>query len=137
MEGWLEYVLELVIWICLHLCVCTCVCLQGSRTVPEHSCEIQFLKSNPYVTVGTAAAAFYLPVLIMCFLYGRIYRETERRRIGLARLQAHRQSTTGGDHGATGGGAAAGGSGPGGATAEESSDGDVRVTFTPVICFGR
>jgi 7 transmembrane receptor (rhodopsin family) len=108
--------------------------VQGSRTVPEDSCEIQFLKSNPYVTVGTAAAAFYCPVLVMCFLYGRIYCETERRRIGLARLQAHRQSSNGGDHGSAGTGATPGG-GPSGAMAEESSDGDVRISQCELFLF--
>ncbi|CAD5113748.1 DgyrCDS2912 [Dimorphilus gyrociliatus] len=63
--------------------------LEGRRTVPEDDCYIQFLKSNQYVTIATAIAAFYLPVFIMCVLYFKIYLETEKRQRGLEKLQAH------------------------------------------------
>uniref|UniRef100_UPI00358E87E9 muscarinic acetylcholine receptor M4 n=1 Tax=Myxine glutinosa TaxID=7769 RepID=UPI00358E87E9 len=43
----------------------------GKRTVLEDQCHIQFL-SNPFVTFGTAIAAFYLPVVIMTVLYVHI-----------------------------------------------------------------
>jgi len=63
---------------------------QGERKVPSDQCYIQFLATNPYLTIGTALAAFYLPVLTMCWLYGRIYFETRRRHADLVGLQAHR-----------------------------------------------
>ena len=43
----------------------------GKFTVEPGSCVVQFLETNPYVTVGTAIAAFYLPVTIMIILYAR------------------------------------------------------------------
>ncbi|XP_076968416.1 muscarinic acetylcholine receptor M4 [Tamandua tetradactyla] len=43
----------------------------GKRTVPDNQCFIQFL-SNPAVTLGTAIAAFYLPVVTMTVLYVHI-----------------------------------------------------------------
>nr|6WJC_A Chain A, Muscarinic acetylcholine receptor M1,Endolysin fusion [synthetic construct] len=54
--------------------------LVGERTVLAGQCYIQFL-SQPIITFGTAMAAFYLPVTVMCTLYWRIYRETENRNI--------------------------------------------------------
>lgn len=62
--------------------------IEGERTVPNDECFIQFLKTNQYITVITALAAFYLPVLIMCILYFKIYLETEKRNKGLAKLTA-------------------------------------------------
>ncbi|ELT95769.1 hypothetical protein CAPTEDRAFT_199003 [Capitella teleta] len=65
--------------------------IEGKRTVPDNECFVQFLQTNPYITIVTAVAAFYLPVAIMCFLYFKIYQETEKRQKGLAGLQAGRQ----------------------------------------------
>ncbi len=62
--------------------------IEGHRTVPNDECYIQFLTTNQYITVITCFAAFYLPVLIMCILYFKIYMETEKRQKGLANLQA-------------------------------------------------
>jgi len=62
--------------------------IEGRREVPDNQCYIQFLETNQYITVVTAVAAFYLPVLAMCVVYYRIYRETERRQRGLLYLQA-------------------------------------------------
>ncbi|XP_014400778.1 PREDICTED: LOW QUALITY PROTEIN: muscarinic acetylcholine receptor M1 [Myotis brandtii] len=59
--------------------------LVGERTVLAGQCYIQFL-SQPIITFGTAMAAFYLPVTVMCTLYWRIYRETENRARELAAL---------------------------------------------------
>ncbi|XP_048887164.1 muscarinic acetylcholine receptor M2-like [Brienomyrus brachyistius] len=50
----------------------------GVRTVPEKECYIQFF-SNAAVTFGTAIAAFYLPVIIMTFLYWQISRASRSR----------------------------------------------------------
>lgn len=62
--------------------------IEGGRQVPVNECYIQFLETNQYITVVTAVAAFYLPVLAMCVVYYRIYRETEKRQRGLLNLQA-------------------------------------------------
>ena len=62
--------------------------IEGSREVPDDQCYIQFLETNQYITVVTAVAAFYLPVLAMCVVYYRIYCETEKRKRGLLYLQA-------------------------------------------------
>uniref|UniRef100_UPI003F77856B Muscarinic acetylcholine receptor M1,de novo design protein n=1 Tax=Homo sapiens TaxID=9606 RepID=UPI003F77856B len=51
--------------------------LVGERTVLAGQCYIQFL-SQPIITFGTAMAAFYLPVTVMCTLYWRIYRFRRR-----------------------------------------------------------
>ena len=66
--------------------------IEGKRTVPPGECMIQFLSSNPYITIITAIAAFYLPVIIMCVLYYKIYGETEKRQKDLANLQANRRT---------------------------------------------
>jgi len=70
------------------------VTVQGERKVPWDQCYIQFLETNPYLTIGTAVAAFYLPVMAMCWLYGRIFFETKRRRADLFCLQAHHHSSS-------------------------------------------
>ncbi|XP_022249259.1 muscarinic acetylcholine receptor DM1-like [Limulus polyphemus] len=62
--------------------------IEGQRKVAEGECFIQFLETNLYVTFGTAIAAFYLPVTVMCILYWRIWRETEQRKKDLTHLQA-------------------------------------------------
>ena len=61
--------------------------VEGERTVPPDDCYIQFLKSNKYLTIATAVAAFYLPVVILCVVYYRIYRETRRHQRNLYELQ--------------------------------------------------
>ena len=63
---------------------------EGQRTVTSDDCYIQFLKSNRYLTIATAVAAFYLPVIILCMVYYRIYRETRRHQRNLYELQAFR-----------------------------------------------
>ena len=62
--------------------------IEGGRSVPADDCYIQFLKSNEYLTIATAVAAFYLPVVILCVVYHRIYRETRRHQRKLYELQA-------------------------------------------------
>ncbi|CAI5452817.1 unnamed protein product [Caenorhabditis angaria] len=54
----------------------------------SNQCAVQFLATNGYVTVGTAIAAFYLPVTIMCILYTRVYMETQKRQKEFGKLQA-------------------------------------------------
>ncbi|KFM83634.1 hypothetical protein X975_21077, partial [Stegodyphus mimosarum] len=62
--------------------------IEGRRTVKKNHCYIQFLETNSYVTFGTALAAFYVPVTVMCILYWRIWRETKQRQKDLTHLQA-------------------------------------------------
>ncbi|KIH43889.1 7 transmembrane receptor, partial [Ancylostoma duodenale] len=65
--------------------------IEGKFTVEPGTCVVQFLETNPYVTVGTAVAAFYLPVTIMIVLYSRVYWETRKRRRDFGKLQAGSQ----------------------------------------------
>ncbi|XP_050533956.1 muscarinic acetylcholine receptor DM1 [Daktulosphaira vitifoliae] len=62
--------------------------IEGRRTVPETQCYIQFIVTNQYITFGTAIAAFYTPVTVMCIVYYRIYMETKKRQKDLPNLQA-------------------------------------------------
>lgn len=65
--------------------------IEGKRAVPQNECYIQFLETNTYVTVITAFIAFYVPVIVMCFLYYKIWRETENRKQYLADLIAENE----------------------------------------------
>ncbi|KAI6237883.1 G-PROTEIN-RECEP-F1-2 domain-containing protein [Aphelenchoides besseyi] len=68
--------------------------IQGEFTVAEGTCVVQFLAdsgnkwTSQFATLGTAIAAFYLPVSIMIYLYWRVYRETKRRQKQFRHLQA-------------------------------------------------
>ncbi|CAG0880596.1 unnamed protein product [Cyprideis torosa] len=68
--------------------------IEGRRTVPPTECYIQFLETNAILTLITAIAAFYIPVLIMIVLYWKIWRETERRNKDLTHLQADNRTTS-------------------------------------------
>ncbi|XP_073955433.1 LOW QUALITY PROTEIN: muscarinic Acetylcholine Receptor, A-type [Choristoneura fumiferana] len=61
--------------------------IDGERKVPPHECYIQFIVTNQFITFGTAIAAFYVPVTVMCILYYRIWRETKKRQKDLPNLQ--------------------------------------------------
>lgn len=68
--------------------------IEGERTVPDKECYIQFIETNHYITFGTAIAAFYVPVTVMCVLYWRIWRETEKRQKDLPNLQAGKKDSS-------------------------------------------
>ncbi|VDD85720.1 unnamed protein product [Enterobius vermicularis] len=51
-------------------------------------CVIKFLETNQFASIGTAIAAFYLPLAIMIFLYSRVYYETRKRQTDMRKLQA-------------------------------------------------
>ncbi|XP_047355834.1 muscarinic acetylcholine receptor DM1 isoform X1 [Vespa velutina] len=68
--------------------------IEGQRTVPINACYIQFIETNHYITVGTAIAAFYVPVTVMIILYWRIWKETEKRQRDLPNLQAGKQDAS-------------------------------------------
>ncbi|XP_063381632.1 muscarinic acetylcholine receptor DM1 isoform X2 [Cydia fagiglandana] len=61
--------------------------IDGERKVPPNECYIQFIETNQFITFGTAIAAFYVPVTVMCILYYRIWRETKKRQKDLPNLQ--------------------------------------------------
>lgn len=61
--------------------------IDGERKVPPTECYIQFIETNQFITFGTAIAAFYVPVTVMCILYYRIWRETKKRQKDLPNLQ--------------------------------------------------
>ena len=60
------------------------------RTVGDQ-CFIQFLEEDKSLTVITAIIAFYLPVIIMCVLYGLIFRETRKCSQYLEYLKSYRK----------------------------------------------
>ncbi|XP_071962526.1 muscarinic acetylcholine receptor M1-like [Antedon mediterranea] len=64
----------------------------NKRTVDENDCYIQFLSEgktlSTVLNVVTISIAFYLPVMLMCYIYYRIWRETEKRSKELRHLQA-------------------------------------------------
>ncbi|XP_019867669.1 muscarinic acetylcholine receptor DM1 isoform X2 [Aethina tumida] len=68
--------------------------IEGERTVPDNECYIQFIETNHYITFITAIAAFYVPVTVMCILYWRIWRETEKRKKDLPNLQAGKKDSS-------------------------------------------
>ena len=43
------------------------------QAVPKNQCYIQFLSESTFLTVFTALAAYYIPVVIMVVLYSQIY----------------------------------------------------------------
>ena len=61
-----------------------------NRTIGKQ-CYIQFLEEDTSLTVVTALIAFYLPVLVMCVLYGVIYRETQKCSQYLEYIKSHRK----------------------------------------------
>lgn len=68
--------------------------IPGQFTVEAGTCVVQFLAmsgdnwTSQVATIGTAIAAFYLPVSIMIILYYRVYIETKRRQEQFRKLQA-------------------------------------------------
>ncbi|VDK47743.1 unnamed protein product [Anisakis simplex] len=58
------------------------------RFTNEEKCVVQFIETNQFASVGTAIAAFYLPLSIMIVLYSRVYYETKKRQKEMTRLQA-------------------------------------------------
>ncbi|CAK8692501.1 unnamed protein product [Clavelina lepadiformis] len=68
--------------------------VRTDRTVAEGSCSIAFIEDDIAITVVTAVIAFYLPVTVMCILYGLIYRETKKCSQYLEYLKNYRKSRT-------------------------------------------
>ncbi|KAE9552314.1 hypothetical protein FO519_004471 [Halicephalobus sp. NKZ332] len=79
------YIISLILW---PPWIISWPYIEGEFTAEPGACVVQFLETNPYVTVGTAVAAFYLPVTIMIILYSRVYCETKRRQREFRKLQA-------------------------------------------------
>uniref|UniRef100_A0AC34QMI0 G-protein coupled receptors family 1 profile domain-containing protein n=1 Tax=Panagrolaimus sp. JU765 TaxID=591449 RepID=A0AC34QMI0_9BILA len=81
----ITYIVSLILW---PPWIISWPYIEGEFTIEPGACVVQFLETNPYVTVGTAFAAFYLPVTIMIYLYSRVYCETKRRQREFRKLQA-------------------------------------------------
>ena len=70
--------------------------IHGKRILKDDECKVQFLYTNKYITLGTCIAAFYLPVIIICIVYFKIWRKTKIRQIELRKLQAEQYQTSSG-----------------------------------------
>jgi muscarinic acetylcholine receptor M3 len=60
--------------------------VRGERSQNETECKVQFLNTNKYLTLGTACAAFYIPVTVICIVYFKIWRKTKKRHVELRKL---------------------------------------------------
>lgn len=81
----LTFIISLILW---PPWIITWPYIEGKFAVAENECIVQFLKTNPYVTLGTAILAFYLPVSIMVVLYARVYYVTQTRHKEFEKLQS-------------------------------------------------
>ncbi|XP_033640437.1 muscarinic acetylcholine receptor M1-like [Asterias rubens] len=70
----------------------------GQRNIGEGYCAIQFLTDEIILNIITIVIAFYVPVSLMCVLYYRIWRETEKRARELGNLQAGGRDTNTSKH---------------------------------------
>lgn len=50
---------------------------EGNRTIAEDKCEVQFL-SDPTYTTGSILLIYWLPLMVILILYGKIYMLTRR-----------------------------------------------------------
>ena len=50
---------------------------EGNRTVAEHECEVQFL-NDPTYTTGSIVLIYWLPLMVILILYGKIYMLTRK-----------------------------------------------------------
>lgn len=55
--------------------------IHGKRIIKDDVCKVQFLYTNKYITLGTAFAAFYMPVTIICIVYYKIWITTKKRQV--------------------------------------------------------
>ncbi|GFU84475.1 muscarinic acetylcholine receptor M5 [Trichonephila clavipes] len=67
--------------------------IEGKRSVPDDRCYIQFLETNSYITVITALIAFYVPVIVMCVLYYKIWRATEDRKQFISEMNSENEQS--------------------------------------------
>ena len=67
---------------------------EGSRTVKENECYVQFIYNNEYMSIVTILVAFYIPVAIMIGLYVRVWYETVKRQRELVHLQAGKKPSS-------------------------------------------
>uniref|UniRef100_A0A915BSK2 G-protein coupled receptors family 1 profile domain-containing protein n=1 Tax=Parascaris univalens TaxID=6257 RepID=A0A915BSK2_PARUN len=81
------YIISLILW---PPWIISWPHIEGRFTSPD-KCVVQFIETNQFASVGTAIAAFYLPLAIMIFLYSRVYYETKKRQKEVSRLQAGQQ----------------------------------------------
>ncbi|CAF0815933.1 unnamed protein product [Brachionus calyciflorus] len=62
--------------------------IYGKRILSDYECKIQFLYTNKYLTLSTCFIAFYLPVIIICVVYYKIWIKTKVRQIEFQKLLA-------------------------------------------------
>lgn len=62
--------------------------IYGKRILHDSVCKVQFLYTNKYLTLSTCFIAFYLPVIIICAVYYRIWVKTKVRQIEFRNLLA-------------------------------------------------
>lgn len=62
--------------------------IYGKRILDDSLCKVQFLYTNKYLTLSTCFIAFYLPVIIICAVYYRIWVKTKVRQIEFRNLLA-------------------------------------------------
>lgn len=84
----LAWTVSLVIWIPLVFAWQPFI----KRNVPANQCYVQIIFENVPISTASIAIAFYLPVILMCTLYYKIWRETEKRSLDLEKLQAGNSS---------------------------------------------
>ena len=61
--------------------------IEGRFVGEADECIVQFFATSPVATIGTALAAFYVPVGVMVFLYIKVYLVTKSRHKDLERFQ--------------------------------------------------
>ncbi|XP_012561685.2 muscarinic acetylcholine receptor M3 isoform X1 [Hydra vulgaris] len=59
----------------------------GKQDVPVDKCYIQFLTDSVFLTVFTALSAYYIPLLMMIFMYIRIYTFLHKRKRAVDRVK--------------------------------------------------
>lgn len=62
--------------------------IHGKRVLDDDECKVQFLYTNKYLTLSTCFIAFYLPVIIICAVYYRIWVKTKVRQVEFRNLLA-------------------------------------------------
>lgn len=66
-----SWILSAILW--------TPFILKDKESKKDFECRIQFLKTDRFLTLATAFAAFYLPVTIICIIYYKIWNVTKER----------------------------------------------------------
>ena len=68
--------------------------LEGERKVKEDECYVQFIETDPIMSILASMVAFYIPVTVMCGLYVRVWWETVKRQRDLVHLTAGKKGNS-------------------------------------------